>query len=97
MVSHHRRGFAALTKTKRKRISSLGGRSQGAENNPGNFAYDHTRASRAGKKGGRSAQRSGKAHILTSGERSIGGMLSGGNFANNPDRASRAGKTGSQR
>ena len=33
-------------------IASKGGRSQGRENNPGNFANDREKASRAGREGG---------------------------------------------
>jgi len=48
-----RRGFAAMDKEKQRAIASKGGRSQGKENNPGNFANDPKRAREAGRKGGR--------------------------------------------
>lgn len=37
-----------------REIASKGGKSQGKENNPGNFANDPQRASEAGREGGRS-------------------------------------------
>lgn len=43
-----------------------------------------------GRKGGRAAQQSGRAHKLTQEERSEGGRNSGGNFANDPQRARQA-------
>ncbi len=46
------RGFASMDEQKRKDIASKGGQSQGAENNPANFANDNQKASEAGKKGG---------------------------------------------
>lgn len=46
------RGFASMDKDKQRRIASLGGKSQGAQNNPGNFANDRAKAKRAGRKGG---------------------------------------------
>lgn len=48
------RGFAAMDRDKQRAIASLGGRSQGRRNNPGNFANDPARASAAGRKGGQS-------------------------------------------
>lgn len=48
------RGFASMDKDKQREIASQGGRSQGKENNSGNFANDPQRASEAGKKGGQS-------------------------------------------
>ena len=47
-----RRGFAAMSKSKVKDIASMGGKSQGKENNPGNFANDRKKAREAGRKGG---------------------------------------------
>lgn len=47
-----KRGFAAMDKEKQRAIASKGGQSQGKRNNPGNFANDPDRASRAGRKGG---------------------------------------------
>lgn len=47
-----RRGFAAMDQEKQREIASKGGRSQGKQNNPGNFANDPERAREAGRKGG---------------------------------------------
>ncbi len=47
------RGFAAMDPDERRAIASEGGRSQGAWNNPGNFANDPMKAKRAGQQGGR--------------------------------------------
>jgi uncharacterized protein len=47
-----KQGFASMDEQKRKDIASKGGQSQGADNNPGNFANDTQKASEAGKKGG---------------------------------------------
>jgi general stress protein YciG len=52
-----KRGFGSLKDEdpeKQEEISSMGGRSQGKENNPGNFANDREKAREAGKKGGES-------------------------------------------
>jgi general stress protein YciG len=49
------RGFAKMVKTnptRQREIARKGGKSQGKENNPGNFANDPQRAARAGRKGG---------------------------------------------
>lgn len=46
------RGFAALDEETRREIASKGGRSQGKENNPANFANNPERAAEAGRKGG---------------------------------------------
>lgn len=54
-----RRGFAAMDDDLQREIASRGGRSQGKDNNPGNFANDREKARRAGKKGG---QRSGRGN-----------------------------------
>lgn len=43
-----------MDEDKQREIASKGGRSQGKENNPGNFANDPQRASEAGRKGGSS-------------------------------------------
>ncbi len=48
------RGFAGMDEEKRRAIASKGGRSQGKENNPGNFANNPKRAQEAGRKGGQS-------------------------------------------
>lgn len=46
------KGFASMDEEKQREIASMGGRSQGKESNPGNFANNPERASQAGKKGG---------------------------------------------
>lgn len=38
---------------RQRQIASLGGKSQGQRNNPGNFANNPERAAAAGRKGGR--------------------------------------------
>jgi general stress protein YciG len=48
-----KRGFAAMDEQKQREIASKGGRSQGAKNNPANFANDPQKASEAGRKSGR--------------------------------------------
>jgi uncharacterized protein len=48
------RGFASMDEQKQRDIASEGGKSQGKENNPGNFANDREKASEAGQKGGQS-------------------------------------------
>ena len=45
-------GFAGMPEEEVSAIASKGGRSQGQDNNPGNFANDHEKAVRAGQKGG---------------------------------------------
>jgi general stress protein YciG len=54
MANTSNRGFASMDENKQREIASKGGRSQGAENNPGNFANDREKASEAGRKGGQS-------------------------------------------
>lgn len=49
-------GFASMDEEKQKEIASKGGKSQGKENNPGNFANDKEKASEAGKEGGSKSQ-----------------------------------------
>lgn len=49
------RGFASMDAQKQKDIASKGGKSQGAQNNPGNFANDRKKASEAGQKGGQNS------------------------------------------
>jgi uncharacterized protein len=49
------RGFAGMDEERQREIASQGGKSQGKENNPGNFANDPERASEAGRKGGRNS------------------------------------------
>jgi len=50
------RGFASMDEEKQREIASKGGRSQGKENNSGNFANDRRKASEAGKKGGQASR-----------------------------------------
>ncbi len=50
----NKRGFASMDKDRLREISAKGGRSQGKENNPGNFANDREKAAAAGRKGGQS-------------------------------------------
>ncbi|HVW82507.1 MAG TPA: KGG domain-containing protein [Candidatus Paceibacterota bacterium] len=47
------RGFAAMDPERQRQIASMGGKSQGQRNNPGNFANNPERAAAAGRKGGR--------------------------------------------
>lgn len=49
------RGFGSMDPDRQEEIASMGGRSQGKENNPGNFANDREKAREAGKKGGRNS------------------------------------------
>lgn len=53
------RGFASMDPKKQEKIASEGGKSQGAQNNPGNFANDPQRASEAGQKGGQNSRGGG--------------------------------------
>jgi general stress protein YciG len=52
------RGFAAMDEQKRKDLASKGGHSQGAENNPANFANDKKKARDAGKDSNQKSQAS---------------------------------------
>lgn len=45
-------GSPKVSAKRRREIASMGGKSQGRENNPGNFARDIEKASRAGRVGG---------------------------------------------
>lgn len=56
-MAKNNRGFASMDEQKRKEAASKGGQSQGAENNPSNFANDPQKASTAGKKGGQTSRR----------------------------------------
>jgi len=49
------RGFAVMDPEKQREIASKGGRSQGKNNNAGNFANNRERARAAGKKGGQAS------------------------------------------
>ena len=71
-------GFAAMEAGKQRIIASMGGRSQGKENNPGNFANNPKRASACGRMGG-AAQ---------------GKDVNPANFARNRELAVRAGRRG---
>lgn len=51
-MSIKNRGFASMSKERLREVTSLGGKSQGKHNNPGNFANDVEKAKRAGRKGG---------------------------------------------
>lgn len=55
------RGFASMDEQKQRDIASKGGKAQGAQNNPGNFANDKKKASEAGQKGGHNSSRSGSS------------------------------------
>lgn len=50
-----KKGLAALSPERRRKIASLGGKAQGKHNNPGNFANNRKLAVRAGKKGGKAS------------------------------------------
>lgn len=50
-----------MDEQKRKDIARQGGQSQGAENNPANFANDKQKASEAGKKGGKNSRGGGNS------------------------------------
>lgn len=56
-MANNNRGFAAMNEDKQHDIASKGGKAQGKENNPGNFANDKKKASEAGKRGGESSHR----------------------------------------
>ncbi|HEU5121214.1 MAG TPA: KGG domain-containing protein [Candidatus Saccharimonadales bacterium] len=56
-MAQSNRGFASMDESQQKEAASKGGRAQGAENNPANFANDPEKASRAGKKGGQQSSR----------------------------------------
>lgn len=53
------RGFANMDEQKQKSIASKGGKAQGAQNNPGNFANDRQKAKEAGRKGGQKSSSGG--------------------------------------
>ena len=54
MGNQNKRGFASMDKDRQREIASKGGKSQGKENNPGNFANDREKARAAGSQGGQS-------------------------------------------
>jgi general stress protein YciG len=53
-----KQGFASMSADRQREIASMGGRSQGKRNNPGNFANDVAKAKRAGQDGGTKSRRS---------------------------------------
>lgn len=52
-----KQGFASMSPDRQREIASMGGRSQGKANNPGNFANDIGKAKRAGTAGGSKSRR----------------------------------------
>lgn len=52
-----KKGFASMSLKMRREIASKGGKSQGKQNNAGNFANDPERAAIAGRKGGSNGSR----------------------------------------
>jgi general stress protein YciG len=52
-----KQGFASMSTDRQREIASMGGRSQGRKNNPGNFANDVAKAKRAGQEGGTKSRR----------------------------------------
>lgn len=54
------RGFASMDEEKQREIASKGGKSQGKENNPGNFANDREKAAAAGRIGGQNSRGGGR-------------------------------------
>jgi len=52
-----KQGFASMSPDRQREIASMGGRSQGKKNNPGNFANDVSKAKRAGQEGGSKSRR----------------------------------------
>src|SRR3954464_6364453 len=78
MADTSNRGFGSMDPQKQREIASKGGKSQGAQNNPANFANDPQKAAEAGQKGGQSQ----------------GAQNNPANFANDPQKASEAGQKG---
>ena len=54
------RGFASMDEEKQREIASKGGKSQGKDNNPGNFANDREKAAAAGRIGGQHSHGGGR-------------------------------------
>ncbi|MDB5225512.1 MAG: Stress-induced protein [Candidatus Adlerbacteria bacterium] len=54
------RGFAGMSEEQRRAIASKGGKSQGKDNNPGNFANDREKAVAAGRVGGQNSHGGGR-------------------------------------
>ena len=48
-----------MDEERQREIASKGGRSQGKENNPGNFANNRRKAAEAGRKGGKASHGTG--------------------------------------
>jgi uncharacterized protein len=61
MTDNSNKGFAGMDPEQQRDIASQGGRSQGAHNNPGNFANDPQKASIAGSKGGKASRGGGRS------------------------------------
>jgi general stress protein YciG len=53
-----KQGFASMHPNRVITIARMGGKAQGAHNNPGNFKNDPDKARRAGQAGGRKSRRS---------------------------------------
>lgn len=53
------RGFASMDREKQREIASKGGKSQGKDNNPANFANDREKAAAAGRIGGQHSRGGG--------------------------------------
>lgn len=60
-----RRGFAVMDRDKQRAIAAKGGRSQGKENNSGNFANNREKARAAGRKGGQASHGSRRSEPVT--------------------------------
>jgi general stress protein YciG len=54
------RGFASMDEDKQREIASKGGKSQGKDNNPANFANDREKAAAAGRIGGQNSHGGGR-------------------------------------
>jgi general stress protein YciG len=79
MNNNKKKGFGSMSEKMKKEISSMGGRSQGKDTNPSNFAnLPRKRLSELGRIGGSSQNK----------------KTNPGNFANNIERARRAGRIG---
>jgi len=50
------RGFAGMSQERRREIASKGGKAQGKDTNPANFANDREKAAAAGRIGGQSGR-----------------------------------------
>lgn len=55
------RGFASMDEERQREIASKGGKSQGKENNPANFANDREKAAAAGRIGGQNSKGGGRS------------------------------------